>query len=315
MQALDLALLHLYVRIVDSGSLSAAAQELGITLSLASRRLQRLENTLGARLLQRTTRRLAMTPEGEFLYRHAVQILAQMGEIQERMTPQRRAVSGHIRVTAPVAVGRRRIAPLLADFHREHPDLTVQLYLTDAVLDLVEAGMDLAIRFGRVHDSSYVSKPIAQNYRVLCASPAYVSRHGMPRHPSELPAHRCIQIGQQAMVEWRFEGTPPLTVKIAARLVSNDGDVVHQWALDGHGIAMKSYMDVAADLASGRLVRLLADHPVPAAPLHAVYPHRKHLAPRVRAFLDYLTQRMRAPEEQWPEGYPTASTTQAAARQ
>ncbi|ALM82887.1 LysR family transcriptional regulator [Bordetella sp. N] len=299
MQALDLTLLHLYVRIVDSGSLSAAALELGMTLSLASRRLQRLENTLGARLLHRTTRRQAMTAEGEFLYRHAVQILGQMSEIQERLTPQRRTVAGHIRVTAPVALGRRRIAPLLADFHREHPDLTVQLHLTDVLLDLVEAGMDLAIRFGRVQDSSYVSKPIAHNYRVLCASPAYLSRHGMPAHPTDLPAHRCLQIGQQAVAEWQFDGVPPLTVKIAARLVSNDGEVVHQWAVDGHGIAMKTYMDVAADLASGRLVRLLPDHPVPAAPLHAVYPHRKHLAPRIRAFLDYLTKHLRVPDEQW----------------
>jgi len=292
MQALDLTLMHLFVRIVDSGSLSAAAQELGITLSLASRRLQRLENTLGTRLLHRTTRRQSMTAEGEFLYRHAVQILAQMSEIQERLTPQRRAVSGQIRVTAPVALGRRRIAPLLADFHKEYPDLTVQLHLTDVMMDLVEAGMDLAIRFGHTHDSSYVSKPIAQNYRVLCASPAYVSRYGMPRQPADLASHRCIQIGQQAAAEWVFDSTPPLAVKIVARLVSNDGEVAHQWALDGNGIAMKSYMDVAADLASGRLVRLLADYPVPAAPLHAVYPHRKHVAPRIRAFLDYLVRRL-----------------------
>lgn len=297
MQPLDLTLLHLYVRIVDSGSLSAAAQELGITLSLTSRRLQRLEKLLDARLLHRTTRRLSMTAEGEFLYRHAVQILAQMSEIQERLTPQRRAVSGHIRVTAPVALGRRRIAPLLADFHKEHPDLTIQLHLTDVMVDLVEAGMDLAIRFGHTHDSSYVSRPIAQNYRVLCASPVYVSRYGMPQKPADLASHRCIQIGQQAAAEWLFDSTPPLAVKIVAHLVSNDGEVVHQWALDGNGIAMKSYMDVAADLSSGRLLRLLADYPVPAAPLHAVYPHRKHVAPRIRAFLDYLVRRLGGPEE------------------
>lgn len=290
----DLGLLRLFVQIIDNGSLSAAARELGIGLPFASRRLRQLETLLGVRLLQRTTRRQSLTEEGRLLYQHAQQLLAELAAVERRLSQRSETISGHLRITAPVALGRRRIAPLLARFQARHPSLGVQLQLTDSVLDLVESGIDLAIRYGTLHDSSYISRPLAPNHRILCASPDYLRRRGMPRHPGELSRHDCLQIGQQFQADWRFEGDTPLTVRITATLASNDGEVVHGWALAGHGIARKSIWDVADDLEGGRLVRVLADYPVPAAPLHAIYPHGRHLAPRVRAFIDYLREQLSA---------------------
>ncbi|MBB3103264.1 LysR family transcriptional regulator [Azomonas macrocytogenes] len=284
----DLSLLRLFVQVVEAGTLSATARKLNISLPVVSRRLRLLENNLGARLLQRTTRRQSLTAEGRLFYQRAVQILADLEQVEQQLSRHSATVSGHLRVTAPVALGRRRITPLLAEFRALHPQLHVQLELTDTVLDLVESGVDLAVRYGALDDSSYISQPLAPNHRILCASPDYLQHHGEPRHPTELVHHQCLQIGHQTQTEWRFEGDEPVTVKIAATLVANDGDAVHQWALAGHGIARKSIWDVAEDLRVGRLVQVLADYPIPAAPLHAIYPHRRHLTLRVRAFLDYL---------------------------
>lgn len=291
----DLGLLQLFVQVVEAGSLSRAAEDLNVSLPMASRRLRQLEIRLGVRLLQRTTRRQSLTEEGELLYPQAVEIIAMLEAVEQRLSQRSETVSGHLRVTAPVALGSRHIAPLLADFRQLHPGLDIDLQLTDTVLDLVAAGLDLAIRYGALDDSSYISRPLAQNHRVLCASPAYLRRRGVPRHPSELTAHDCLHIGSHSRVDWRFEGDDPVSVRIDARLLSNDGEVVHQWAVAGHGIARKSIWDVAEDLRDGRLVQVLADYPIPAAPLHAIYPHARHLAPRVRAFLDYLSQHLQPP--------------------
>ncbi|TBV07694.1 LysR family transcriptional regulator [Phytopseudomonas dryadis] len=291
----DLALLRLFVSVVDAGSLSAAARAAGISLPAASRRLRNLEAGLGVRLLQRTTRRQSLTEEGELLYRRAVQVLADLEQVEQQLSRQSATVSGNLKVTAPLALGRRRIAPLLANFSALHPGLHTQLDLTDTLLDLVESGTDVAIRFGGLDDSSYISRPLAPNHRVLCASPAYLQRHAVPRHPTDLLAHSCLHIGLQAQADWRFEGEEPVTVRLVPRLAANDGETVHRWALEGHGIARKSIWDVAEDLQAGRLVQVLADYPIPAAPLHAVYPHSRHLAPRVRTFLDYLAAHLVGP--------------------
>lgn len=288
----DLGLLRLFVGVVEAGSLSAAARAAGTTVPGTSRRLRQLETALGVRLLQRTTRRQSLTEEGELLYRRALQVLADIEQVEQQLSAQRASVSGSLRVTAPLALGQRCIGPLLAEFCARHPEVRAQLELTDTLLDLVASGMDVAVRFGGMDDSSYISRPLAPNYRVLCASPDYLGRHGVPGHPGDLLAHHCLHIGQQAQADWRFEGNDPVTVRINARLVANDGVTVHQWAVNGHGIARKSIWDVAEDLRAGRLVRVLADYRIPAAPLHAVYPHNRHLAPRVRAFLDYLAEHL-----------------------
>ncbi len=287
----DIGLLRFFVAVVEQGSLSAAARLQQISLPAASRKLRQLEACYGVRLLQRTTRRQSLTEEGELLYRRAVQLLADLGQVEQQLLRKSEIVSGQLRVTAPVSIGRRHIAPLLADFCALHPEVQVQLELTDAVLDLVSSGMDFAVRFGGLDDSSCISRPLAPNHRVLCASPAYLQAHGEPRSPEDLARHQCLHIGTQALADWRFAD---VTVRIQARLVANDGEVIHQWALDGWGIALKSIWDVGEDLEAGRLRQVLPDCGIPAAPLHAIYAHKQHLAPRVRACIDYLADRLRA---------------------
>jgi DNA-binding transcriptional LysR family regulator len=288
----DLASLRIFARVVVAGSLSAAARELGLSLPVVSKRLAGLEARLGTRLLQRTTRRQALTEEGELFHARVVRILAEVEQAEALISRRRQAVSGLLRVTAPGELGRQRIAPLVARFQALYPQLRVQLELTDAVLDLLGGGLDVAIRFGRLADSSMVARPLAPNYRVLCAAPAYLERHGEPRQPADLAGHRCLLIGDQPRAEWRFEGGGA-GVRIAAALFSNDGAAVHAWALEGAGIALKSIWDVGDDLACGRLRRVLPGHAIPAAPLQAIYPHGRHLAPRVRLFVAFLGEQLR----------------------
>ncbi|UJB21047.1 MULTISPECIES: LysR family transcriptional regulator [Lysobacter] len=281
-------------RIVRAGSLSAAARELDLSLAVVSKRLTQLESALGVRLLQRTTRRQTLTEEGRLLHAQVVRILAEVEAAEALMSQQRASIGGLLRITAPHDLGRRWIAPILADFQRQHPQLRVHLQLSDALIDLVGEGLDLAVRFGSLADSSLIARPLAPNHRVVCAAPAYLREHGEPAHPADLIRHRCIVIGDSPSAEWRFIGDEPVSVRIDAELVSNDGGVVLAWALAGAGIALKSIWDVGDDLAAGRLRRVLPDYAVAAAPLHAIYPHSAHLAPRVRAFVDYLRERLQA---------------------
>lgn len=290
----DVGLLRFFVSVVDTGSLSSAARAQQITLPSASRRLRQLEMALGVRLLQRTTRRQSLTEEGALLYQGAVQVLADLEQVEQVLLHKSETISGQLRVTTPISLGRRRIAPLLADFCVRHPELRLQIELTDTVLDLVDSGVDLAVRFGAMDDSSYISRPLAPNHRVLCASPVYLRRYGAPRTPADLTRHQCLHIGLQSQADWRFD---EVTVRINAHMAADDGEVVHQWALAGHGIALKSIWDVAGDLKAGRLQQILPDCSIPAAPLHAVYPHRHHVAPRVRACIDYLAERLRSPDD------------------
>ena len=279
-----------FARIVSAGSLSAAAREMDLPLSVVSKRLAQLEAALGVRLIQRTTRRQTLTEEGALFHSRVVRIL---DEIDQAEALRRQAVTGLLRVTAPGQLGRRRIAPIVAAFQREHPQLSVQLELTDAVVDLIDSGYDMAIRFGALTDSTLIARPLAPNFRVLCASPAYLAEHGAPVHPSDLVRHRCILIGDQRRADLHFSGEGEAhTVRVTASIVTNDGEAAHTLAAEGAGIAVKSIWDVGDDLLAGRLVRVLPGHAVSAAPLHAIYPHSQHLAPRVRVFVDYVRDRL-----------------------
>ncbi|SKC92562.1 transcriptional regulator, LysR family [Burkholderia sp. YR290] len=281
-----------FSRVVSAGSLSAAAREMDLPLSVVSKRLAQLEKSVGVRLIQRTTRRQTLTEEGALFHARVVRILDEIEQAEELLSQRRHEVSGLLRVTAPGQLGRQKIAPLIADFQRLHPQLTVQLELTDAVVDLVESGFDLAIRFGSLADSSLIARTLAPNFRVLCASPAYLQAHGTPKHPDELTSHRCILIGDQRRAEWRFEGDESIAVRVDAAIVTNDGEAAHLFALADAGIAVKSIWDVGDDILAGKLRRVLPHHSMSAAPLHAIYPHSQHLAPRVRAFVDYLRERL-----------------------
>ncbi|ACC74474.1 LysR family transcriptional regulator [Paraburkholderia phymatum] len=281
-----------FSRVVSAGSLSAAAREMDLPLSVVSKRLAHLEKSVGVRLIQRTTRRQTLTEEGALFHARVVRILDEIEQAEELLSQRRQEVSGLLRVTAPGQLGRQKIAPLIADFQRLHPQLTVQLDLTDAVVDLVEGGLDLAIRFGSLADSSLIARALAPNFRVLCASPAYLKQHGTPKHPHDLTTHRCILIGDQRRGEWRFEGDESVAVRVDAAIVTNDGEAAHLFALADAGIAVKSIWDVGDDILAGKLRRVLPQHSMSAAPLHAIYPHSQHLAPRVRVFVDYLRERL-----------------------
>jgi DNA-binding transcriptional LysR family regulator len=283
-----------FAQIVSTGSLSAASRELDLSLPVVSKRLAHLEKSLGVRLVQRTTRRLTLTEEGELFHGQVLRILAEIEEAESLISDRRDVVSGMLRVTAPHAFGRGRIAPIIAEFAKCHEELSVNLELNDSVVDLLETGIDLAIRFGSLSDSSMIARELAPNFRVLCASPAYVEKHGQPKDPADLFRHRCIVIGKQQRTEWRFEGVDNPVVRVKGAFVTNDGDAAHVWALEGVGIVLKSIWDVGDDIAAGRLQRILPAYSMQAAPLHAIYAHRHHLAPRVRLFVEFLQSRLQS---------------------
>ncbi|KWN14126.1 LysR family transcriptional regulator [Burkholderia territorii] len=290
----DLPALETFARIVSAGSLSAAARELDLSLSVVSKRLAHLESRLGVRLLHRTTRQQTLTDDGAQFHAQVLRILAEIDRAETLMSDRRGTVGGVLRVTAPGELGRLRIAPLVAAFQRRHPELTVHLMLTDTIVDLLAHDIDVAVRIGSLADSTMIARELAPNHRVLCASSGYLAVHGQPTHPAELRAHRCIVMGDQPRTEWRFDGAQgAVTVEVTAALVTNDGGAARTLALEGAGIALKSIWDVGADLQAGRLVRVLPTFAAPAAPLHAVYPGGRHVPLRVRTFVDYLRDQLR----------------------
>ncbi|WP_316156166.1 LysR family transcriptional regulator [Cupriavidus sp. BIC8F] len=285
----------LFLRVLDLGSISAAARSLDLSVAVASQRLQRLERELGVRLLHRTTRRLHATPEGAVL---AEQGRALVDDLEALGTSLRQAgtgVSGTLRVTTSSSFGRLYISPLLPEFLAQHPGLTLSVNLTDNVLDLVSAGFDLAIRIGALDDSTLVARRLANNRRLLCASPDYLRRRGTPRTPQELARHDClVLVGSQGRQDlWRLgDGAGgEIAVRVRGRIEANTGELLSDAALAGFGIALHSTWHVSADLHAGRLVQVLPDYPLADTGIYAVMPQRRLAPPRVRAFVDFLAGR------------------------
>lgn len=290
----DLPALRAFAHIVAAGSMSAAARELELPLSVVSKRLAQLEKNIGLRLLQRTTRRQALTADGALFHARVLRILEEVDQAESLLAHSRHKVDGLLRLSAPAELGRQYIVPIVADFQRQHAGLQVQLELTDTVVNLLETGQDMAIRFGCVADPNLVVRRLAPNFRVLCAAPSYLEQYGTPASPAELTGHRCIVIGDARRVDWRFEGEQAVSVRVAATFLTNDGQAAHALALHGSGLVVKSIWDVGDDLLSGRLQRLLPRYSMPAAPLQAILPHGRNLPLRVRLFLDYLQVRLTA---------------------
>lgn len=285
--------LFAFERIVALGSLTAAAGELGLSLAVVSKRLASLEQRMGVRLINRSTRRLSATDSGKILYSHAVRVVAELAHARDALARQRREISGLLKITAPNSFGRRRLVPLLSQFGVQHPQLRMQLHLTDEVLDLIAGGFDLAIRYGELRDSSMVARELVQNRRILCASPEYLRRFGQPQRLSDLMRHRCIVTGSAALTEWRFDNQRRFgPTRVVGHIVCNDGDAAHAMALEGMGIVFKSIWDVADDLKSERLVQVLPKHAVAEAPINAVYLRGHNRVPRLRAFIDFLGERL-----------------------
>jgi DNA-binding transcriptional LysR family regulator len=297
----------LFLRVLDLGSISAAARSLDLSVAVASQRLQRLERELGVRLLHRTTRRLHATPEGVVL---AEQGRALVDDLEALGTSLRQAgtgVSGTLRVTTSSSFGRLYISPLLPEFLALHPGLALSVNLTDNVLDLVSAGFDLAIRIGALDDSTLVARRLANNRRLLCASPDYLRRRGTPKTPQDLARHHCLLlVGSQGRQDvWRLgDGTGgEIAVRVRGRIEANTGELLSDAALAGFGIALHSTWHVGADLRAGRLVQVLPDYPLADTGIYAVMPQRRLVPPRVRAFVDFLAERFgNNPPWEQPDG-------------
>ncbi len=292
--------LAFFVRLVQCGSLAATAQELGVTPPAVSRRLAALERRLGVRLLNRTTRSLGATPEGERYLEQARRILDDIGELERELAGSRSEPQGLLRVNTSFGFGRRLIAPLVSDFVRRHPKVEIQLQLTDRIPPLTDAAFDVSIRFGRPPDSRLYARRLLTNHRVLCAAPAYLDAHAPIEAPKDLARHACIVIreNEAAYGSWQLfaadDDKRRETVKVGGTLSSNDGETAVKWALAGHGVLLRSLWDIAGELAAGRLRRVLPGWQSAPADVYALYPERMHLSAKVRAFVDFLGERISA---------------------
>lgn len=279
------------------GSFSATARELNVSTPAVSKRLAQMEARLGVQLLNRTTRRVSLTPEGETYLAHARRILADIADMEQLVSRTQSTPQGLLRVNATLGFGRSHIAPLISDFVRSHPQVQVQLQLSVDPPPLASDAFDVCIRFGEPPDARVIARRIAPNRRLLCASPAYLAQRGTPKIPSDLARHDCIGIrqGDDAYGQWRLsparKSSAVEVVKVRGGLSTNDGEIAVNWALEGHGIVMRAEWDVARYLRSGRLVQVLADHHTPPADIYAIYPQRHQAAARVRAFVDFLVGR------------------------
>nr|WP_246600669.1 LysR family transcriptional regulator [Candidimonas humi] len=278
-----------------SGSLSAAARELGLTPAAVSKRLAQMEKRAGVPLVNRTTRRMMLTPEGEVYIEHARRILDEIDALGELLGGAQKHPTGLLRVNATLGFGRSHIAPCISRFVALYPQVSVQLQLSVTPPPLTDDTFDVCIRFGAPPDARVVARRLAPNRRLLCASPSYLGRHGTPATPHDLAAHNCIGIrqGDEAYGIWRLSSGRGAsrrteTIRINGNLTTNDGEIAVKWALDGHGILMRAEWDIQEHLADGRLVVVLPDYETPEADIYAVYAQRHQLSNRIRAFVDFL---------------------------
>lgn len=280
------------------GSLSAVAREFDVTPSAASKWLAQLEQRLGVRLVNRTTRQLILTGEGEVYLAEGRRILAEIDDLEQAVSSTRSAPKGLLKVNATLGFGRTYIAPVLSKFARAHPGLEVQLLLTDRPMNLAEEAIDVGIRFGEPPEARVIARKIAANRRRIFASPSYLKVNGRPLTPNDLTRHNCLILRQddRAYGQWRFSrGRESQTVKVRGHMSSNDGEVVLNWALDGHGILMRAEWDAAKYLRSGRLEALLEDYELPPADIYAVYSQKQNLAAKIRVFIEFLQQHLPGP--------------------
>lgn len=278
-----------FVRIVERGSLTAAAETMASSLPAVVRTLAALEAALGVRLLNRTTRRIALTDEGREYYERCRRVLAELDAAEAALSARRAAPRGRLRVTAPVTFGRLHVAPLATEFAAAHPAVELELALLDRVVDLLEEGIDAAVRIAELADSSMVALPVGHTTRVVCASPAYLKRAGTPRAPAELARHRCVGFEPGAHA-WHF-GKERVAVHCA--LASNQVDVNLAACVAGLGLGRFLAYQVQALLDAGRLKRVLAEFEPAPLPIHVVYAHARHLSTNVRAFVDWIVPRLR----------------------
>jgi LysR family transcriptional activator of dmlA len=287
--------LGFFVALASCGSLSAAARDLGITTAAVSKHLAQLEARLGLTLINRTTRRMSLTPEGEVFLEHARRILNDIDDLDQLLTRAKGTPKGLLRVNATLGFGRAHVAPVISRYAWLYPEVEVQLQLSVNPPVLTDDLFDVCIRFGEPPEARVIARRLAPNRRLLCASPKYLTTHGEPRVPDDLTHHNCIGIrqGDEAYGVWRLssgKGGLSETVKTRGNLATNDGEIAVGWALDGHGILMRAEWDIERYLNSGRLVQVLPQYQMPDADIYAVYSQRRQLSTRIRSFVDFLSQ-------------------------
>lgn len=280
-----------FVAVAIRGSLTAAAQAEGVAPAIIGRRMDALEARLGVKLLVRTTRRISLTHEGSAFLEDCQRLITDFNNAEASVSEGGVKASGHLRITGPAGFGRRHVAPLVPAFLAEHPDVSLSLNLSDRVVDIVNEGFDCAVRVGDLPDSSLVSVRLADNRRLCVATPAYLQRAGVPSHPSELARHACLTLSSDASQTrgWAFviDGSVSY-LRPTARLDCSDGQVLHEWCLQGLGLAWRSTWEVQHDIAAGRLVSVLDGFAAPPNGIYAVFPSARHLPLRVRLWIDFL---------------------------
>lgn len=292
----QLAAMATFVRVVDAGSLSGAARSLPSSLTSVSRQISALEQRFGTPLLLRTTRQLALTDDGRILYERAKSLLGEFREIETMLARGRHEPSGRIRVSAPTLMGRSLIAPLLAEFLRRYPALTIDLLLVDRNVDMVEEDIHLSFRVGHLPDSQLIARKLADLRMIHCASPTYLERRGIPKLPSDLSRHDCLVFSDApGIAEWRFRESAKSErkIRISGRLWVNSLDALVSAAKEGAGIVRVPSWQVEADITAGRLQRVLVDHEPSPTPINLLFQPSRLASPKARAFVDYLVERWR----------------------
>lgn len=296
-----LAAIETFVKVSETQSFSEAARRLRSSKSVVSRQVAALEGELGARLFHRTTRSLTLTEAGRSYFERASRILAELEEANRSVTQLQSAPRGQLRVNAPMSFGLLHLAPAVPDFLERYSEVEVDMTLNDRFVDLVDEGFDVAVRIGHLEDSSLVARKLAPIRRAVCASPAYLKARGTPVQPNDLKTHDCLCYSNVALShEWRFvtENGRPWPVEVRGRLSANNGDVLKAAALRGLGLAILPTFIVGSDLQAGTLVTVLDKFVAQDMTLNAVYPHSRHLSPKVRAFVDFLAERF-GPRPYW----------------
>ncbi len=295
--------LNALIAVVESGSFVAAAQRLHSSKAAVSRYIQELETYLGVRLLQRSTRRIALTEAGRDYYQRTKQILADLDDADSAIGANNSRLIGHIRINAPLSFGTRYLAPLWAEFMERNPAVTLDIELTDRKIDLLEEGFDLAIRIGNLTDSSLVSRRLADSYPVLCAASTYLEKYGCPATPDELTQHPTIAYSYLPTGDiWHFQSASgeKRHISLKPRIHTNNSDTIRALTLAGQGISLLPVFEIVSELKEGTLSPILRDWHGPSFGIHAVYPSRRHLSLKVKTLIDYLAEKLAGTDWQIP---------------
>ena len=289
--------MRVFAGVVDAGSFVGASEALDMSKPAVSRYVADLEGRLGVRLLHRTTRKLSLTDEGAVFYERCKTLLADMDEAEAEITSRSGQATGQLKVNVPVTFGVLHLAPLWAEFMGRHPQVTLDVTLSDRVVDLVEEGYDLAVRIARLPSSSLISRRLASTRMILCASPGYLRAHGAPEALPQIAAHAVLSYSLLATGDtWEFEGPHgPVSIEVSPRMRTNSGDTCRAAALSDGGLVLQPSFLVGPDLKSGTLVEVLPGYRASALGIYAVYPSRKHVSPKVRMLIDFLVEAFREP--------------------